>query len=87
MLIMTGSGSALNLITNANEATDHGNIIIRSYQQIMLSEADLLGHKAQSFSIIIEIEDSGCGIKEENINLFLTHSLQRVLRGPGSVFL
>lgn len=58
----------LNLITNANEATDHGNIIIRSYQQIMLSEADLLGHKAQSFSIIIEIEDSGCGIKEENIN-------------------
>ena len=58
----------LNLVTNANEATDHGNIIIRSYQQVMLAEADLLGHQAQSSNIIVEIEDSGCGIKEENIN-------------------
>lgn len=58
----------LNLVTNANEATDHGNIIIRAYRQVMLSEADLLGHQAQSSDIIVEIEDSGCGIKEENIN-------------------
>ena len=58
----------INLVTNANEATDHGNIIIRSYRQVIPSEADLLGRKAQSFYIIVEIEDSGCGIKEENIN-------------------
>ncbi len=58
----------INLVTNANEATDHGNITIRSYQQVILADADLLGHRAQSFNIIIEIEDSGCGIKEENIN-------------------
>ncbi|MGO9014871.1 MAG: PAS domain S-box protein [Dissulfurispiraceae bacterium] len=58
----------INLVTNANEATDHGNIIIRSYRQVMLSDPDLLGHQAQSFNTIIEIEDSGCGIKEENIN-------------------
>ncbi len=58
----------INLVTNANEATDHGNIIIKSYRQVLLSEPDLLGHRAQSFNSIVEIEDSGCGIKEENIN-------------------
>src|SRR5208337_3493222 len=58
----------INLVTNANEATERGNIIIRAYRQVLLSEADLLGHKARSFNVIVEIEDSGCGIKEENIN-------------------
>jgi PAS domain S-box-containing protein len=58
----------LNLVSNANEATDHGNIIIRSYKHVMLSEADLPGHTVQSSNIIVEIEDNGCGIQEENIN-------------------
>ena len=57
----------LNLVSNANESTAHGNIIIRLYPQAMLSEPDLLGHTAQTSNIIVEIEDNGCGIKEENI--------------------
>src|SRR5208283_3045841 len=58
----------LNLATNANEATDHGNITIRSYRQVTVAEADLPGHRAPSGNIIVEIEDSGCGIKEDAIS-------------------
>ncbi|HXW68059.1 MAG TPA: PAS domain S-box protein [Dissulfurispiraceae bacterium] len=58
----------LNLATNANEATDHGNITIRSYQQVTLADADLLGHRVASGNIIVEIEDSGCGIKEDAVS-------------------
>jgi len=58
----------LNLVTNANESTDNGDIIIRAYRRTVLSGPDLMGHAAESSKVIIEIEDSGCGIREENLN-------------------
>ncbi|MBI3592780.1 MAG: GAF domain-containing protein, partial [Nitrospirae bacterium] len=58
----------INLMTNANHATDNGNIIIRTYKTTTLSEPDLLGHVAENREAVIEIEDNGCGIKDEDIN-------------------
>lgn len=58
----------LNLLTNANEATVNGNIILRAYRLSAFSEPDLLGHVAVSNEIAIEVEDNGCGIREENLN-------------------
>ncbi|MBF0557934.1 MAG: PAS domain S-box protein [Nitrospirae bacterium] len=58
----------LNLLTNANEATDNGNITIRALRQTTLSEPDLLGQATERNEVLVEIEDNGCGIKEDNLN-------------------
>jgi PAS domain S-box-containing protein len=58
----------INLITNANESTTSGNIIIRAYRQTITPEQDLMRHGAPNREVVIEIQDNGCGIKEENIS-------------------
>ncbi len=58
----------LNIVTNANQATDNGNIIIRAYIAKTYSEPDLFGHRAEKRDAVIEIEDNGCGIKEEDVS-------------------
>ena len=58
----------LNIMTNANQATDTGQIVISAYLTAVRSDPDLLGHTAQKQEAIIEIEDNGCGIKAEDLN-------------------
>lgn len=58
----------LNIVTNANQATDNGNIIIRAYIAKTYSEPDLFGHRTEKRETVIEVEDNGCGIKEEDID-------------------
>lgn len=57
----------LNIINNSNNATENGTIIIRAYKNVSFSEPDLLGHTAEKKEAVIEIEDNGIGIKEEDI--------------------
>ncbi|MDI6801387.1 MAG: PAS domain S-box protein [Thermodesulfovibrionales bacterium] len=57
----------LNIVKNANEATDNGSIIIRAHKIMTLSEPDLLGHTAEKKELAVEIEDNGCGIKDADI--------------------
>ncbi|MBF0506126.1 MAG: PAS domain S-box protein [Nitrospirae bacterium] len=57
----------LNLLTNANEATDSGSIVIRAYLQTRPFEPNLLGHAVEIREVVVEIEDNGCGIKNENL--------------------
>lgn len=58
----------LNLITNANEATDNGNITIKAFRQATLSEPDLLGHASERSEVLVEITDDGCGIKKDDLD-------------------
>lgn len=58
----------LNIITNANQATDNGNIIIRAYVAKSYSDVNLFGHVEEKKEAVIEIEDNGCGISEEDIH-------------------
>ena len=57
----------LNLLSNANQATEKGKIIIRAYKSTGLSEADLTGRRREQEEAVIEIADTGCGINEEDI--------------------
>lgn len=50
----------LNIVTNANEAADHGVITVRAY------EAEAFTEDTASKEAIIEIEDNGCGISEDD---------------------
>jgi PAS domain S-box-containing protein len=58
----------LNIVTNANQATDNGDIIIRAYIAKTHSDANLFGHVEEKREGVIEIKDNGCGIKEEDID-------------------
>jgi PAS domain S-box-containing protein len=58
----------LNIVNNANQATDRGNIIIRAYTAKTYSEEDLFGHRTEKREAVIEVEDNGCGIKEEDMD-------------------
>ncbi len=58
----------LNLLTNANQATDTGSIVIRAYLKPLRAEPDLLGHRTESSEVVVEVEDNGCGIRREDIN-------------------
>jgi signal transduction histidine kinase len=48
----------LNIVTNANEATDKGRITVRAFRT---DPAEV------GYSTTIEIEDTGCGVKEEDM--------------------
>jgi len=58
----------LNLISNANNATENGIITVRVYQESIFSEADLLGHRAEEREAVIEVSDNGNGIREEDMS-------------------
>ncbi len=57
----------LNLISNANHATENGAITIRVYQESVFLEPDLLGHRAEEKEAVIEVGDTGRGIREEDL--------------------
>lgn len=50
----------LNLLSNANDATRQGKIIVR------VKEADVNNQLKEKY-FLLEVEDSGCGIKKENL--------------------
>ena len=58
----------LNLIGNANHATENGVITIKVYSESVFSAPDLLGHRAEGKEAVIEIKDTGHGIREEDLN-------------------
>lgn len=58
----------LNIVTNANEATDNGNITIKAYKAISFFDTNIFGHADEKKEAVIEIQDNGCGIKEKDIN-------------------
>ena len=58
----------LNLVSNANHATENGVITIKVYSESVFSEPDLLGHRAEEKEAVIEIKDTGYGIREEDLN-------------------
>ncbi len=58
----------LNIVANANEATDNGHIIIKAYEAISFSDTNIFGHAVEKKEAVIEIQDNGCGIKKEDIN-------------------
>ncbi len=57
----------LNIINNANTATENGTIIVRAFKYVSYSEPDLLGYVKEKREAVIEIEDTGIGIKEEDL--------------------
>lgn len=56
----------INLITNANQATDYGTISLKVYKQnyTLPYNDDGDNHK----QVVIEVSDNGCGIKKEDIS-------------------
>lgn len=57
----------LNVVANANQATESGNITIRAYIAKIYGEADIFGERVKKKKAVIEVEDNGCGIREEDI--------------------
>ena len=57
----------LNLVTNANHATEGGSITIRAYKTTS-SELDTSGRLVDKEEAIMEVEDNGRGINEEDIS-------------------
>lgn len=58
----------LNIVTNAIQATDKGTITIRAYTATAYDNIDLFGNRAEKQEAVIEAEDNGCGIKEDDID-------------------
>jgi PAS domain S-box-containing protein len=58
----------LNLISNANIATQNGTIKIKVYSRSTFEEPDLLGYTAENREAVIEISDTGYGIKKEDLD-------------------
>jgi PAS domain S-box-containing protein len=57
----------LNIINNANQATEQGKIIIRLRVERRVTSPDLFGFTKEEKLVVIEVEDNGCGIKEEDL--------------------
>jgi PAS domain S-box-containing protein len=57
----------INLVSNANIATENGTIMIEAREVSTFSEPDLLGHRAEYKEALIEISDTGYGIKPEDM--------------------
>ncbi|BCB97342.1 sensor histidine kinase [Dissulfurispira thermophila] len=62
--------AVLNIVNNANQATDNGSIMIRAYVRKTYSdsETDLFEHRREKKEAVIEVEDTGCGIRKEDID-------------------
>lgn len=60
--------AVLNILTNANQATDAGEILVKAYENISLAEINLLGYRTEKKEVIIEIQDNGCGVRDEDLN-------------------
>ncbi|MFZ5998757.1 MAG: PAS domain S-box protein [Nitrospirota bacterium] len=58
----------INLLTNANQATDTGTIVVRAYEAAATVGHDLPGHTVRKKEAIVEIADNGCGIREEDVS-------------------
>lgn len=59
----------INLINNANQATDDGQISIKVYNELNnLGLIHLDSDGIQKKNVVIEIRDNGCGIKKEDIS-------------------
>jgi PAS domain S-box-containing protein len=58
----------LNILTNAIQATDKGTITIRAYTVAAYDNVDLFGNRAEKQEAVVEVEDNGCGIKEDDID-------------------
>jgi PAS domain S-box-containing protein len=57
----------LNIVTNANQATEKGTISVSAYAATMLSDPDSSGRTTEKRKAIIEIADNGSGIAEEDL--------------------
>jgi len=69
----------LNIITNANEATQNGKIYLRLKKIGRLPESENLNEEY----FVIEIEDTGCGISEENMKKLFTPFFTTKTNGTG----
>jgi PAS domain S-box-containing protein len=59
----------INLISNANQATDYGKISLKVYRQNRnLSLSYLNDDEMADKQVVIEVSDNGCGIKQEDIS-------------------
>lgn len=58
----------LNIISNANQATESGTINVTVYSESIFSAPDLLGHRTEEKEAVIEIRDTGYGIKDEDLS-------------------
>ncbi len=57
--------SLLNIVSNSNQATELGTITLRAYTEKAASEPDMFGYIPEKIEVVIEVEDTGYGIKEE----------------------
>jgi len=69
----------LNIITNANEATQNGKIYLRVKKIGRLPESENLNEEY----FVIEIEDTGCGISKENMKKLFTPFFTTKTNGTG----
>jgi PAS domain S-box-containing protein len=69
----------LNIITNANEATQNGKIYLRVKKIGRLPESEKLNEEY----FVIEIEDTGCGISKENMKKLFTPFFTTKTNGTG----
>jgi PAS domain S-box-containing protein len=69
----------LNIITNANEATQNGKIYFRVKKIGSLPEREKLNEEY----FVIEIEDTGCGISKENMKKLFTPFFTTKTNGTG----
>jgi signal transduction histidine kinase len=58
----------LNVITNAIQATERGTISIRAFTEAAVPAVPSSGRPKERTEAVIEVEDSGPGISEENID-------------------
>ncbi len=59
----------INLIGNANQATDYGKISLKVYsQKHNFNSSYLYEEGIQSKQVVIEVSDNGCGIKQDDID-------------------
>lgn len=57
----------LNIVNNANQATEQGIIIIRLRTEKRITPPDLFGFTKEERLVVIEVQDNGCGIKAEDL--------------------
>lgn len=68
----------LNLLTNANEATQNGKIIIR-----IKEVEETLNEKFREKYFLVEVEDTGCGIPKENLKRIFDPFYTTKINGTG----